>query len=216
MSYDFILPHIPYRSTKVVEWTTVGYDESEEDGGSSSDGGGHNDQTEVYVDDDDDDDDDHDSPKADRKEAPCPDVDDTCISSPSPRRVRSLPDLPSRLRPPPPPTSSEEDRTADEVSEIGEEEEAEERQEEEEEGEEDRLLIHGYLEAQRAKLEGVLGLEKLLAVYSMIANNGEAGDDEDDDDCQQVDYSTLCEMLGEENSHLIDDIIQLVVADNFY
>ena len=79
------------------------------------------------------------------------------------------------------------------------------------EDEEDPCQIHGYLEEQRAFLEEKLGLDKLLAVYNLIA------DVESSEDCgEQVDYSTLCSLLGTEGSRYIDDIIQLVVADNFF
>jgi hypothetical protein len=69
--------------------------------------------------------------------------------------------------------------------------------------------IHGYLEQQRVFLENEVGLDRLLKVYNLIANFEEL-------EIEQVDYSDLRDILGVENQHLIDDIIQLVVADNFF
>ena len=93
----------------------------------------------------------------------------------------------------------EDDTSNDEVSEI------------ENDDDDETVMIHGYLEEQRAMLESKLGLTKLLTVYRLISDVEEAAEAE-----ESVDYSTLAAILGEENKHLIDDIIQLVVADNFF
>lgn len=70
--------------------------------------------------------------------------------------------------------------------------------------------IHAYLEERRVYLENRIGLERLLKVYHLI--NDLEGQLED----EKVDYSDLTAILGEGNEMLIDDIIQLVVADNFF
>lgn len=46
-------------------------------------------------------------------------------------------------------------------------------------------------------------------MYNLISNLEESGND-------HIDYSDLKNILGEENEMLIDDIVQLVVADNFF
>ncbi len=83
---------------------------------------------------------------------------------------------------------------------------------EEEESSTDPGLIHSCLEEQRARLESHLGLPKLMAAYRLVSEAGEEAEDEGG----EVDHDTLCRLLGKENAHLIDDIIQLVVADSIF
>ena len=66
-----------------------------------------------------------------------------------------------------------------------------------------------FLESQRAVLEEKIGITTLMKVYKMIAKL-EQSDDE------KIDYSDLIRILGKGNEELIDDIIQLVVADQFF
>ena len=80
---------------------------------------------------------------------------------------------------------------------------------EDKDGTTDNPDIHGYLEEKRVQLEAEVGLERLLKVYKLIALMEE-------EESEQVDYSDLRDVLGVGNEHFIDDIIQLVVADNFY
>ena len=69
--------------------------------------------------------------------------------------------------------------------------------------------IFAFLESQRAVLEEKIGITTLMKVYKMIAKL-EQSDDE------KIDYSDLIRILGKGNEELIDDIIQLVVADQFF
>ena len=69
--------------------------------------------------------------------------------------------------------------------------------------------IFAFLESQRAILEEKIGMPTLMRVYKMIAKL-EQSDDE------RIDYSDLIRILGKGNEELIDDIIQLVVADQFF
>ena len=73
----------------------------------------------------------------------------------------------------------------------------------------DLFDIHGYLEEQRVRLENAVGLEKLLKVYRLVETM-------EDEHREQVDYTDLTHILGVENEALIDDIIQLAVADHFF
>jgi hypothetical protein len=66
-----------------------------------------------------------------------------------------------------------------------------------------------FLEEQRVRLETRLGVDKLLRVYRLVQTFEERGSDEDVLDC-----SHLTAVLGPGNEALIDEIIQLVVADN--
>ena len=70
--------------------------------------------------------------------------------------------------------------------------------------------IYSYLECQRVILEEKVGTANLLKVYQLVANI------EDDTEDQQIDYSDFQNILGAGNEHLIDEIIQLVVADQFF
>ena len=67
-----------------------------------------------------------------------------------------------------------------------------------------------FLEAQRAYLESRIGIESLLKVYRLVAELEEKSVDE------KLDYSDFQKILGRGNEDLIDNIIQLVVADNFF
>eukprot|EP00095_Tigriopus_kingsejongensis_P006276 snap_masked-scaffold990_size72856-processed-gene-0.7 protein:Tk06276 transcript:snap_masked-scaffold990_size72856-processed-gene-0.7-mRNA-1 annotation:"hypothetical protein BRAFLDRAFT_204870" len=68
---------------------------------------------------------------------------------------------------------------------------------------------HGYLEEQRARLEALVGVPTLIQVYNLIWALQSSED-------EQVDYADLKAILGPAKEHLIDDIIQLVVADNVF
>ena len=115
------------------------------------------------------------------------------------RRARSLPDI-SVVD-----FSSPDHQSNDKAAEL----EPEEKEVQDENQEEDLRNIHAYLEEQRVMLEARVGLDKLLLVYNLIANVEERSED-------RLDYSTIAAILGEENRGLIDEIIQLVVADNFF
>jgi len=69
--------------------------------------------------------------------------------------------------------------------------------------------IFAYLENQRATLEEKIGVGTLLKVYKMVAKLEQS-------DEERIDYSDLIKILGKGNEELIDDIIQLVVADQFF
>jgi hypothetical protein len=69
--------------------------------------------------------------------------------------------------------------------------------------------IFSYLECQRATLEERIGVNTLLKVYKMISKLEQSED-------ERIDYSDLTRVLGKGNEELIDDIIQLVVADTFF
>ena len=69
--------------------------------------------------------------------------------------------------------------------------------------------IFAFLESQRAVLEEKIGVATLLKVYKMIAKVERTVDD-------KLDYEDLIKVLGKGNEELIDDIIQLVVADQFF
>ena len=70
--------------------------------------------------------------------------------------------------------------------------------------------IFAYLESQRVVLEEKIGVGTLLKVYKMVAKLDKS------DDERIIDYSDLIKVLGKGNEELIDDIIQLVVADQFF
>ena len=67
-----------------------------------------------------------------------------------------------------------------------------------------------FWEAQRAYLESRIGIESFLNVYRLVADLEEKSVDE------KLDYSDFQKILGRGNEDLIDNIIQLVVADNFF
>ena len=69
--------------------------------------------------------------------------------------------------------------------------------------------IFAFLESQRAVLEEKIGIATLMKVYKMIAKLEQTDD-------EMIDYSDLIRILGKGNEELIDDIIQLVVADQFF
>lgn len=69
--------------------------------------------------------------------------------------------------------------------------------------------IFSYLESQRAYLEKRIGVDRLLKVYNLVSSLDNADDD-------QLDYTDFQKVLGRGNEDLIDDIIQLVVADQFF
>lgn len=69
--------------------------------------------------------------------------------------------------------------------------------------------IFEYLESQRVILEQKIGVATLLKVYRMIARLEQSVD-------ERIDYSDLTKVLGKGNEDLIDDIIQLVVAEQFF
>ena len=69
--------------------------------------------------------------------------------------------------------------------------------------------IFAFLESQRAVLEEKIGITTLMKVYKMMATL-EQSDDE------KIDHSDLIPILGKGNEELIDDISQLVVADQFF
>lgn len=69
--------------------------------------------------------------------------------------------------------------------------------------------IFAYLESQRAVLEEKIGIVTLLKVYKAIAKLEQSEND-------KIDYEDLIKILGKGNEELIDDIIQLVVADQFF
>ena len=69
--------------------------------------------------------------------------------------------------------------------------------------------IFAYLESQRAMLEQKVGVNTLIKVYKMIGKLEQSED-------EKIDYNTLTKVLGKGNEDLIDDIIQLVVADQFF
>ena len=66
-----------------------------------------------------------------------------------------------------------------------------------------------FLESQPAVLEEKIGITTLMKVYKMMATL-EQSDDE------KIDHSDLIPILGKGNEELIDDISQLVVADQFF
>ncbi len=70
--------------------------------------------------------------------------------------------------------------------------------------------IFSFLESQRVRLESRLGVEALLKVYKAIAKLENGGEEE------KLSYYDLTKILGKGNEDLIDDIIQLVVADQFF
>ena len=70
--------------------------------------------------------------------------------------------------------------------------------------------IFSYLESQRVYLESRIGVDSLLKVYHLVADLEEKGVDD------RLDYSDFQKILGHGNEDLIDDIIQLVVADTFF
>ena len=69
--------------------------------------------------------------------------------------------------------------------------------------------IFAFLENQRAVLEDKVGVVTLLKIYKMIARVEQSED-------ERINYSDLIKVLGKGNEDLIDDIIQLVVADQFF
>jgi len=69
--------------------------------------------------------------------------------------------------------------------------------------------IFSYLESQRAYLEQRIGVNRLLKVYNLVSSL-DSGDDD------QLDYRDFQKILGRGNEDLIDDIVQLVVADQFF
>ena len=69
--------------------------------------------------------------------------------------------------------------------------------------------IFAFLENQRAVLEDKVGVVTLLKIYKMIARVEQSED-------EKIDYGDLIKILGKGNEDLIDDIIQLVVADQFF
>ena len=69
--------------------------------------------------------------------------------------------------------------------------------------------IFAFLESQRAVLEEKIGTGTLLKVYKMINRL-------DKNESERIDYADLIRILGKGNEELIDDIIQLVVADQFF
>ena len=69
--------------------------------------------------------------------------------------------------------------------------------------------IFAFLESQRAVLEEKIGTGTLLKVYKMINRL-------DKNESERIDYADLINILGKGNEELIDDIIQLVVADQFF
>ena len=69
--------------------------------------------------------------------------------------------------------------------------------------------IFAFLESQRAVLEEKIGTGTLLKVYKMINRL-------DKNESERIDYADLIKILGKGNEELIDDIIQLVVADQFF
>ena len=69
--------------------------------------------------------------------------------------------------------------------------------------------IFAFLESQRAVLEEKIGTGTLLKVYKMINRL-------DRNESERIDYADLINILGKGNEELIDDIIQLVVADQFF
>lgn len=70
--------------------------------------------------------------------------------------------------------------------------------------------IFSYLESQRAVLETRIGIEALLKVYRLVMELEQKADDD------KLDYSDFQKILGSGNEDLIDDIVQLVVADQFF
>lgn len=69
--------------------------------------------------------------------------------------------------------------------------------------------IFDILESQRAMLEAKIGTGTLVKVYKMIAKLEQSND-------EKIDYADLIKILGKGNEELIDEIIQLVVADQFF
>ena len=67
-----------------------------------------------------------------------------------------------------------------------------------------------FVEAQRAYLESRIGIEILLKVYRLVADLEQKSVDE------KLDYRDFQNILGPGNEDLIDNIIQLVVADSFF
>ena len=67
-----------------------------------------------------------------------------------------------------------------------------------------------FVEAQRAYLESRIGIETLLKVYRLVADLEQKSVDE------KLDYRDFQNILGPGNEDLIDNIIQLVVADSFF
>ena len=72
------------------------------------------------------------------------------------------------------------------------------------------LGTFSFWEAQRAYLESRIGIESLIKVYRLVADLEERSVDE------RLDYSDFQKILGRGNEDLIDNIIQLVIADNFF
>ena len=70
--------------------------------------------------------------------------------------------------------------------------------------------MFSFWEAQRAYLESRIGIEALLKVYRLVADLEQRSVDE------KLDCSDFQKILGRGNEDLIDNIIQLVVADNFF
>ena len=70
--------------------------------------------------------------------------------------------------------------------------------------------MFSFWEAQRAYLESRIGIEALLKVYRLVADLEQRSGDE------RLDCSDFQKILGRGNEDLIDNIIQLVVADNFF
>ncbi|XP_040567677.1 uncharacterized protein [Lepeophtheirus salmonis] len=71
--------------------------------------------------------------------------------------------------------------------------------------------IFSTLEGQRAYLERRVGVDNLLTVYKLISNC--VSDTDDDKQLHVMDFQKI---LGKGNETLIDDIVQLVVADQFF
>ena len=67
-----------------------------------------------------------------------------------------------------------------------------------------------FWEAQRAYLESRIGIQTLVKVYRLVADLEQKSVD------GKLDYSDFQKILGRGNEDLIDNIIQLVVADNFF
>ena len=70
--------------------------------------------------------------------------------------------------------------------------------------------VFSYLESQRAHLEARIGTEALLNVYNLVSELESKNDDE------TLNYGDFQKILGNGNEDLIDDIVQLVVADQFF
>ena len=72
------------------------------------------------------------------------------------------------------------------------------------------VTTHSNLEIQRANLETRIGVEALLKVYNLVLELEQKNDDD------KLDCTDFQQILGSGNEDLIDDIIQLVVADQFF